>query len=214
MKNFNDGGFRKGGFSGRPKFGGNKFKGGRNDKRRGGDSFGGRDRGNNGGRQEMFSATCSTCSKSCELPFRPSGDKPVYCSACFGKQNSEGSGDSRGSYRDGAKRNDSRSGRPDYTKLPRDQRPPRHAKRESQSENELTEIKQKLATIESRLNRILDIINPPISSVKDEVVEEAVKAVAKKPSVKKAVKSKVVSKKAVAKKSAAKKPTKKAAKKQ
>ena len=38
------------------------------------------------GGPEMFSAVCSACGKRCELPFRPTGDKPVYCSDCFSKQ--------------------------------------------------------------------------------------------------------------------------------
>ncbi|HET6315309.1 MAG TPA: CxxC-x17-CxxC domain-containing protein, partial [Chloroflexota bacterium] len=41
--------------------------------------------GGGGGRaqREMFSATCSSCGKEAQVPFRPSGDKPVYCSDCF-----------------------------------------------------------------------------------------------------------------------------------
>ena len=31
----------------------------------------------------MYQAICSKCGKSCEVPFRPSGDKPVYCNDCF-----------------------------------------------------------------------------------------------------------------------------------
>lgn len=31
----------------------------------------------------MFQAVCSECGKNCEVPFKPSGDKPVYCSVCF-----------------------------------------------------------------------------------------------------------------------------------
>lgn len=42
-------------------------------------NFGGRD----SGRPEMHHAVCSECGKDCEVPFRPTGDKPVYCSACF-----------------------------------------------------------------------------------------------------------------------------------
>ncbi len=34
-------------------------------------------------RAEMFHATCDQCGKDCEVPFRPSGSKPVYCSECF-----------------------------------------------------------------------------------------------------------------------------------
>jgi CxxC-x17-CxxC domain-containing protein len=33
--------------------------------------------------REMFTATCDECGKSCQLPFRPSNNKPVYCSDCF-----------------------------------------------------------------------------------------------------------------------------------
>jgi CxxC-x17-CxxC domain-containing protein len=35
------------------------------------------------GQREMFSATCSSCGKEAQVPFQPSGDKPVYCSDCF-----------------------------------------------------------------------------------------------------------------------------------
>jgi CxxC-x17-CxxC domain-containing protein len=33
----------------------------------------------------MFAAVCAKCGKKCEVPFKPTGDKPVYCSDCFGK---------------------------------------------------------------------------------------------------------------------------------
>ncbi|MBN1405010.1 MAG: hypothetical protein JW946_00640 [Candidatus Omnitrophica bacterium] len=45
-----------------------------------------------------YQAICADCGEECELPFRPSGDRPVYCRACFSKRKS---GDSRN--------NDSRS---------------------------------------------------------------------------------------------------------
>jgi len=41
--------------------------------------------------REMHSATCSSCGKACQVPFRPSGDKPVYCSDCFQGQRSSSS---------------------------------------------------------------------------------------------------------------------------
>jgi CxxC-x17-CxxC domain-containing protein len=31
----------------------------------------------------MFKAVCSECGKDCQVPFKPSGEKPVYCSDCF-----------------------------------------------------------------------------------------------------------------------------------
>jgi CxxC-x17-CxxC domain-containing protein len=44
--------------------------------------------------REMFSATCSGCGKEAQVPFQPSGDKPVYCSECFQQRR----GNSRGGY--------------------------------------------------------------------------------------------------------------------
>jgi len=38
---------------------------------------------NNRQEREMFPATCATCGKETTVPFRPSGDKPVYCRECF-----------------------------------------------------------------------------------------------------------------------------------
>ncbi len=29
---------------------------------------------------------CAECNKECEIPFRPSGDRPVYCKVCFSKR--------------------------------------------------------------------------------------------------------------------------------
>lgn len=45
------------------------------------DDFRSGDRGD----RQMFDAVCSNCGKRCQVPFRPTGDKPVYCSDCFEK---------------------------------------------------------------------------------------------------------------------------------
>ena len=51
-----------------------------------GRSDGNRGRGNRDfGPRSMHQATCAECGNACEVPFRPSGDKPVYCSNCFEK---------------------------------------------------------------------------------------------------------------------------------
>ena len=34
-------------------------------------------------RPEMFDAVCDECGKDCKVPFRPTGNKPIYCSQCF-----------------------------------------------------------------------------------------------------------------------------------
>jgi len=49
---------------------------------RGGNSYGGRD----DGPRPKFPAVCDKCGQSCEVPFRPTGDRPVYCSNCFKTQ--------------------------------------------------------------------------------------------------------------------------------
>jgi CxxC-x17-CxxC domain-containing protein len=49
-------------------------------------------------RREMHPAVCAQCCKDTEVPFRPRGDRPVYCSDCFNQQRSGSSGGSR-SYR-------------------------------------------------------------------------------------------------------------------
>ena len=38
------------------------------------------------GPREMHKATCSACGEECEVPFKPSQDRPVYCRDCFMKQ--------------------------------------------------------------------------------------------------------------------------------
>jgi CxxC-x17-CxxC domain-containing protein len=32
---------------------------------------------------QKFDAICSNCGKKCQVPFRPDGEKPVYCKECF-----------------------------------------------------------------------------------------------------------------------------------
>ncbi len=38
----------------------------------------------------MHQAICSDCGQKCSVPFKPTGDKPVYCSDCFSKKESGG----------------------------------------------------------------------------------------------------------------------------
>jgi len=77
--------------------GGGGFNRGNNRGGSGGGGFrgGGGGRGGFGGqrndRPQMHPATCADCGNRCEVPFRPSGDKPVYCSNCFGNSSNYGS---------------------------------------------------------------------------------------------------------------------------
>lgn len=40
--------------------------------------------------RQMFEAVCDECGNSCKVPFQPSGDKPIYCSNCFGEKKGAG----------------------------------------------------------------------------------------------------------------------------
>ncbi|CAG1005868.1 MAG: hypothetical protein OIN86_11160 [Candidatus Methanoperedens sp.] len=35
------------------------------------------------GPREMFKTTCADCKQETEVPFKPSGDRPVYCRECY-----------------------------------------------------------------------------------------------------------------------------------
>jgi CxxC-x17-CxxC domain-containing protein len=39
---------------------------------------------------EKFDAICAQCGKPCQVPFRPNGKKPVFCSNCFNEQRQGG----------------------------------------------------------------------------------------------------------------------------
>lgn len=34
----------------------------------------------------MHTAICADCKKECTIPFKPSGDRPVYCKDCFSRR--------------------------------------------------------------------------------------------------------------------------------
>lgn len=91
--NRNDRGGSRGGYQsrGRSSFGGDRSGSRGGYQPRGQSSFGGGGRGfDRGGDRPMFKTTCSNCGKDCEVPFRPTSGKPVYCSDCFEKMGGRG----------------------------------------------------------------------------------------------------------------------------
>lgn len=177
MGNFQGGGSRGGG-------GG--FRGG---DRGGKPSFGGKPRfgGSKGGDRDvqLFKATCSECGKPCEVPFKPSGDKPVYCKDCF--NNKRDDNDSRGgrpSFNDRAPRRDFG----DKPKFRSDDRPAYKAAPASD------DTKKIMSEISTKLDKLINAV---------ERMAEAGKAATQKEEVKKVVAKAVDSekpKKKVAKK--------------
>ncbi|MCF7815626.1 MAG: hypothetical protein K9M10_01725 [Candidatus Pacebacteria bacterium] len=146
MKNFKKEGFRKGGdgFGGRPKFGGDRKSGGK---------FGrGHDkRGGSGGSSDLFPATCSSCKKSCEVPFRPSSDKPVYCRDCFMNTSKKDSHDFSNDRQQGG----------NFSKDSRQRRDDSHTYRQPTEVSKCgggSEIKMKIEKLEMKIDRILELL--------------------------------------------------------
>lgn len=77
----------------------------------------------------MFDAVCNECGNNCQVPFRPSGDKPVYCSNCFGDKKKNG---------------------------------------ERDTEQISSQYREQFETLNTKLDKILDILMPIASEVKKE----------------------------------------------
>ncbi len=197
------GGFRGGDRGGRPSFGGPK-------------RWSGNDRGGRDDRPtEMFKAVCSECGNSCEVPFRPSGDKPVFCNDCFGKKKND---------MGGAPRND-RGPRTDFAP-----RPPAHGPAHGPVGGD--PMHKQMEAINSKLDRLIKLMEgtavvkpakvenvkpwekttapvkvanaPELKALLDRAMDKPAKKVAPKAVAKKTV-AKKVAPKTVAKKVVAKK---------
>lgn len=104
--------------------------------------------GKNHEEKRMFEAICDECGNGCKVPFQPSGEKPVYCSNCFGEKK-------------GADDKNNESLRPQYT--------------------------NQFAELNNKLDKILIMLAPkndfaPAVKIEEEITEEAPK---KKPAKKK-----------------------------
>lgn len=196
MRDFNEnrssssrGSDRPGGRSGgRPSssgFGGSRF-GGRSSSSFGGSRSGGfggdssrRFSPRSSGRAEMFDATCADCGNTCQVPFMPTGAKPVYCSSCFELR---GNGEDRGG------RPPRQFDRPSFQEKPRFSAP---AAKESTGSADLDAINAKLDKILKTLayiakqqpNNEPEIQAAPVEAEKAEVVK------AEKPKAEKKVKA-------------------------
>ncbi len=123
-------------FGDKPRFGDRKPSfGGKPGGFRGGD-----DRGGFGGRPpvQLFKATCAECGNSCEVPFRPSGEKPVYCNNCF-----TGNKD-----RDGGRSFEKRDFKPRDSFAPASSAP----------DKRIDEIKKQLDVMQAKINDILQML--------------------------------------------------------
>ncbi len=89
MGNFNRGNKRPGSGFNRG-FGNNRSSG-----------YGNRFEGRDDNRPVMHKATCGECGQNCEIPFRPTGDRPVFCSDCFKNQGGSSSSNRSNNFGDG-----------------------------------------------------------------------------------------------------------------
>ncbi len=176
------------------------FGGGDRGGNRGGDrgGFGG-NRGGERRQVEMHKATCSTCGKPCEVPFRPDGSKTVLCSECFGKNRSDD--------RNGVERRDNFSNDRGARKSERSFDAPRAERGPSPDFKALTE---QIKVLESKMHEVLELLKETPKKTPTKVVVEATDVEAAPTKVRKPKKETVAKKvvKKVAKK-AAKKVTKK-----
>lgn len=161
------------------KRGGQNF-GGNRDKKRGFSGGGGR----NGGRPDMHKAVCTECGKDCEVPFRPTGAKPVFCSDCFSKQ---GGGNAKDR---GPKKFGDRNSRPNFnSKSPY----------QNNSNVSTESYKVQFEQLNSKLDKVLELVATLAPKEVKKITSSDKKTVAKKapvkPKAKKAVKKTAAKKK-------------------
>lgn len=172
---------------------GNFQKGGSRGGDRGGFRGGDRDRGP----VTMHRAVCADCGQSCEVPFRPTGDKPVFCNNCFGGK------------REGGDRRDSRSSEP--RREFNTDRPTISSSKPAEGSNEikkqLNELGMKIDRLVLSIERMGDknrqapivIKEAPKAEVKEKSKTEAKEEVKKAPTLKTVIKKAVTTKEAVKK---------------
>ncbi|MEI6528567.1 MAG: CxxC-x17-CxxC domain-containing protein [bacterium] len=127
----------------------------------------------------MHSATCAECHKPCEVPFRPNGDKPVYCNNCFGSKRDS-------SPRDFAPKRDF-APRRDFSSAPQG--------KPAFDNSRADENKKQFETLNAKLDKLIELLGKnitPTAPVKAEIKSEKATVSPKKEVV---AKKKAVSKK-------------------
>ncbi len=146
--------------------------------------FNNRSSGRNGDRRfgtaSKHRAVCAECGKDCEVPFKPSGDKPVYCSSCF--ENVDPNRENR----------DTRDSKGSYEK--------------SKNSFDMSLINDQLISVNTKLEKLIKILTPVKEDIDKEKEVKIDKVVAKK-AVKK--RKSIVNESVAEKKPVKKKPAKK-----
>jgi CxxC-x17-CxxC domain-containing protein len=86
----------------------------------------------------MFEATCSDCGNACQVPFKPTGRRPVLCTTCF--------------------RKDGGSERPSFGEK-RAPREPRFGGSSNDQSRDIQQLKEQLRTVNEKLDTILELLD-------------------------------------------------------
>ena len=149
--------------------------------------------GGNFGRPDMHQAICDDCGQSCEVPFRPTGDKPIYCSSCFEKKGG------RASSKPANRFASDRSQRPAFADRGASQ---------PDSQSKEKEILKAIKTLNYKVDQLMKVLAPETAGQEAEaVVSEA--PLKTEVAISKTAKKKSPAKKAVDKKTSAQKTSKK-----
>lgn len=92
-------------------------------------------------RPTMHNAVCDECGKDCKVPFRPSGDKPIYCSDCFERK---GGGDNRSDRRNSNRRFDNRDSN--------------RSSQPSISDQSISQLVEKIDVLNTKLTAIITLL--------------------------------------------------------
>lgn len=161
------------------KFGGNRDRGGFGGRDGGRPSFG----GGNGGFKKfgdrgsdrpvtLHKAVCADCGKGCEVPFRPNGEKPVFCNECFGgkKESPMGGRDN------GRPSFDNRFEKRDFGGSAHVARPERT--NDARPDRRIDDLKMQMDKLNAKLDKMMDMMKaqPSVSTSKQAPVVEVKKA--------------------------------------
>ena len=104
-------------------------------------NFGGRD----SRRPLLYDAVCDECGKDCQVPFRPSGDRPIYCSDCFEKKGGRDSGRSRD--------------RGDSSRRSFGDRDSRRPSQNNIGDRSISQLVEKIGVLNTKLDTIINLIS-------------------------------------------------------
>lgn len=106
----------------------------------------------------MHQAVCDQCGKSCDVPFRPTEGKPIYCNDCFGGRKSD---NDRGNKKFSQEKfnNHKAFARGDF--------------RSSSNKGNNNELKEQLVILNSKMDRLIKAVES-IKNAKSQVVKKKV----------------------------------------